>query len=271
MLGRSAPRLSAPRPGHLAGKRIAIKDNICVAGLPITHGGALAPDYVPEIDATVVTQIIEAGGEITGKTTCEWGCISGGSHAGLGSAPFPIRTTAVTLLVAHHLAVPSWSRPANRHGAWHRPGWVEYQVPASYCGVYGLKPTFGPVPYSGITSLEASIDHCGPITRTAGDNAILLDAIAGPDGLDERLGWAAHPLARSPRGRRARAAHRAPQRGFGTANTDPEVDEKVLAAARRLETLGASVEWVSVSWHLKGTAIWAPITHEGGYLTMWAS
>ena len=260
-----------PAAGPLAGKCIAIKDNVCVAGLPMAHGGALAPDYVPEIDATVVTRILEAGGEITGKTACEWGCISGGSHTSSGGpVPNPYNRHRTAGGSSSGSAVVVATGEADMALGTDQGGSI--RIPASYCGVYGLKPTFGLVPYSGIASLEASIDHCGPITRTVRDNAILLDAIAGPDGLDERPG---PPLA-SPctaalevgvRGLRIGLL----KEGFGAPNSHPEVDEKVLAAARRLESLGAAVQWVSVLWHLKGTAIWAPITHEGGYLTMWAS
>ena len=178
-----------PAAGPLAGKRIAIKDNICVAGLPMAHGGALSPGYVPEIDATVVTRILEAGGEITGKTTCEWGCISGGSHTSSGGpVPNPYNGHRTAGGSSSGSAVVVATGEADMALGTDQGGSI--RIPASYCGVYGLKPTFGLVPYSGIASLEASIDHCGPITRTVGDNAILLDAIAGPDGLDERLGWA---------------------------------------------------------------------------------
>ena len=213
---------------------------MCVAGLPMAHGGALSPGYVPEIDATVVTRILEAGGEITGKTTCEWGCISGGSHtSSSGPVPNPYNGNRTAGGSSSGSAVVVATGEADMALGTDQGGSI--RIPASYCGVYGLKPTFGLVPYSGIASLEASIDHCGPITRTAGDNAILLDAIAGPDGLDERLGWAlASPctaaLEAGVRGLRIGLL----KEGFGTANTDPEVDQKVLAAARRLETLGAS-------------------------------
>src|SRR5258708_17610769 len=66
--------------GLLSGKKIAIKDNICVAGVPMMNGSALLEGYVPEIDATVVTRILEAGGTIAGKAACEDLCFSGASH-----------------------------------------------------------------------------------------------------------------------------------------------------------------------------------------------
>src|SRR5207244_4439384 len=66
--------------GKLSGKRLAIKDNVCVAGVPLMSGSRLLEGYVPELDATIVTRILDAGGEIVGKAACEDLCLSGGSH-----------------------------------------------------------------------------------------------------------------------------------------------------------------------------------------------
>src|SRR6266851_7839041 len=73
--------------GVLAGKRVAVKDNICVAGVPMMNGSRVLEGYVPEVDATVVTRILDAGGTIVGKTVCEDLCFSGGSHT---SKPLPV-------------------------------------------------------------------------------------------------------------------------------------------------------------------------------------
>src|SRR5579859_3643985 len=69
----------APR-GPLSGRRIALKDNICLAGVPMTLGADVFDGYVPDVDATVVERILDAGGEIAGKAVCEYFCVSGGSH-----------------------------------------------------------------------------------------------------------------------------------------------------------------------------------------------
>ena len=74
--------------GVLAGKTVAVKDNICVAGVPMMNGSRVLEGYVPEIDATVVTRVLEAGGTITGKAACEDLCFSAGSHT---CATGPIR------------------------------------------------------------------------------------------------------------------------------------------------------------------------------------
>jgi amidase len=66
--------------GPLAGKRIVLKDNICLAGVPMMNGASTLEGYVPDVDATVATRILDAGGTIAGKAHCEYFCLSGGSH-----------------------------------------------------------------------------------------------------------------------------------------------------------------------------------------------
>ncbi|MBV9777759.1 MAG: amidase, partial [Acetobacteraceae bacterium] len=66
--------------GKLKGKRVALKDNICLAGVPMMNGASTLEGYVPDVDATVATRILDAGGTIVGKTVCEYFCFSGGSH-----------------------------------------------------------------------------------------------------------------------------------------------------------------------------------------------
>jgi amidase len=60
------------------------------------------------------------------------------------------------------------------------------RIPAAYCGIYGMKPTHGLVPYTGVFPIENTLDHTGPMTATVADNALLLEVLAGPDGLDPR-------------------------------------------------------------------------------------
>src|SRR5262249_53327331 len=171
--------------GKLAGRRVALKDNVCLAGAPMMVGAAIFDGYGREVDATVVTRILDAGGEIAGKAVCEYYCVSGGSH------------TAVTGPV-HNPRRPGYSAGGSSSGsaALVAAGDVDMaiggdqagsiRIPANHCGIVGLKPTFGLVPYTGIPPLEITIDTCGPMTANVRDNALLLDVIAGPDGLDSR-------------------------------------------------------------------------------------
>jgi amidase len=260
--------LKSKAEGPLSGRRVAIKDNICVAGVPMGNGGALPADYVPEVDATVVTRILDAGGEIAGKAACEFGCLSGSSHTGRdGPVHNPHRrgysaggssSGSAALVASGEVAM---ALGCDQGGS--------IRIPASYCGVYGLKPTFGLVPYTGIMTLDPSIDHCGPMTASVLDNALLLEVIAGSDGLDSRQRGVQRSSYTKELKRGLEGIRIAPlKEGFGGGDSDPAVEAKIRAAAEKLARLGASVEEVSIPWHLMGTAIWSAITHDGGFLSM---
>ena len=171
--------------GKLAGRRVALKDNICLAGVPMMVGAGFLDGSVPDLDATIVTRILDAGGEIAGKAVCEYYCVSGGSHT---SSTGPVQNPR-----KHgHTTGGSSSGSAALVAAGEVPMAIggdqagSIRIPASYCGIVGMKPTFGLVPYSGIGPLEITIDTAGPMTANVADNALLLEVIAGPDGLDSR-------------------------------------------------------------------------------------
>jgi amidase len=127
------------------------------------------------------------------------------------------------------------------------------RIPAAYCGVYGLKPTHGLVPYTGIFPIELTLDHTGPMTATVADNALLLEVLAGPDGLDPRqvnVATAAYTNALTGDARGLRIA--VVKEGFGHANSEPGVDALVRKGAATFRQLGAQVDEVSVPFHLAG-------------------
>jgi len=249
--------------GRLAGRTVALKDNVMLAGVPMMNGTRLLEGYVAEIDATVVTRILAAGGTIAGKAHCEGMCLSGGSHT---NATGPV----VNPRKPGHSAGGSSSGSAVLVAA----GAVDLAIggdqggsirmPASFCGVVGLKPTHGLVPYTGILPLEPTLDHVGPITRTVADNALLLEVIAGADGYDSRQ---CAPLVHSytamlvggVEGLRIGVL----REGFGLPSSEPDVDGAVRAAAATLAALGARVAEVSVPLHLLAGAALAPLMLEG--------
>lgn len=251
------------RRGKLSGKRVAIKDNVCVAGVPMMNGASILEGYVPEIDATVVTRMLDEGAEILGKAVCEYYCASGGSHTSAnGIVENPLvpghnaggSSSGSTALVMANIV--DMATGGDQGGS--------IRIPASYCGAVGLKPTHGLVPYTGIFAVELTVDHAGPITRTVADNALMLEVIAGPDGLDPRqTGVPAKPytqaLAHGVAGLRIGVV----PEGFGTAGAEAEVDARVREAAERLAQTGARVREVSVPLHAAGAAIWTPIFLEG--------
>ncbi|SFD52359.1 amidase [Bosea sp. CRIB-10] len=249
--------------GKLAGKLLAIKDNVCVAGVPMSNGTTILRGYVPEIDATIVARMLDAGGVILGKSTCEYYCASGGSHTSAdGAVENPAApgynaggsSSGSTALVA--AGIVDMATGGDQGGS--------IRIPASYCGVVGLKPTHGLVPYTGIFAVELTVDHAGPITRTVADNALMLEVIAGPDGVDPRQhGAPAQPYTQALNQSIAGLKVGIVPEGFGTAGAEREVDDRVRQAGDRLAEAGAQLLTVSVPLHGAGAAIWTPIFLEG--------
>src|SRR5712691_3478231 len=255
--------------GILAGKRIAIKDNVCVAGVPMMNGSSVLEGYVPEFDATIVTRILDAGGEIVGKAVCEHLCFSGGSHTS-DTGPVlnphdPKRSAGGSSSGSAALVV---ARECDMAIGGDQGGSI--RIPSSYSGAVGLKPTYGLVPYRGVFPIELTLDHTGPIARTAADCALLLEAIAGPDGLDPRQSGAVRTEAytkKLPGDARGLRIGFVPE-GFGWPNSEPDVDKMVLDAAQRLTRAGATVTEVSVPLHRDGIHIWNAIAVEGATMLM---
>jgi amidase len=254
--------------GKLKGKRVAIKDNVCVAGVPMMNGASTLEGYVPEIDATIVTRILDAGGTILGKSVCEYFCFSGGSHT---SSTGPV----------HNPRRQGYSAGGSSSGsaALIAAGEVDLaiggdqggsiRIPSAYCGVYGMKPTHGLVPYTGVMPIELTIDHTGPMSASVADNALLLEVLAGPDGLDPRQQGAAADRYTEALGRGAAGLRIAVVReGFGHPNSGPGVDAKVQRATEVLRGLGATVDELSIPMHRMGIPIWLPIAAEGATVQM---
>jgi amidase len=254
--------------GKLGGKRIALKDNICLAGVPMMNGASTMEGYVPDVDATVATRILDAGGTIVGKTVCEYFCFSGGSHT---SATGPVHNphrmgySAGGSSSGSAAVVAAGEAPMALGGD--QGGSI--RIPASFCGIYGMKPTHGLVPYTGIMPIELTLDHTGPMTATVEDNALLLEVLAGPDGLDPRQYGAVAKPYREALGKGAGGLRIAVvEEGFGHSQSTPQVDAVVREAAGRFSGLGASVDTISIPMHRDGSAIWLAIAAEGATMQM---
>ncbi|HEX2885961.1 amidase [Vineibacter terrae] len=254
--------------GRLKGKTVVLKDNIMLAGVPMMNGAATLEGYVPDIDATVVQRILDAGGTILGKAHCEFYCLSGGSHT---NATGPVHnphkmgysaggsSSGSAVLVA--LGEADMALGGDQGGS--------IRMPSSFCGTYGMKPTHGLVPYTGIMPIEIYVDHTGPMTANVADNALLLEVIAGTDGYDPRqYNVKTHPYTKMLEGGVKGMKIGVVKEGFEQANAEADVNDKVKAAAKKLEALGATVSEVSIPWHLLAPAIWMPIGIEGLTQTM---
>jgi len=259
-------RIEGAVDGVLKGKTVSFKDHIAVAGMPMSFGSFALEGFVPDFDATVVTRVLQAGGTIVGKN------VMNGLSGGFGTGG----------------AIGDYGRPLNPHnhehvtggsssgsGAALAAGQVDIsfggdqggsiRIPAAFCGIVGLKPTFGLVSHFGIGfGSDQSIDYTGPMARTVNDAAAALQATAGYDPYDPRstrdvptridvLGQ----LANGVTGLRIGVL----QEGFDDAQDD--VRDQVLAAVDVLAKAGASVSKVSIPAHHAIRTAQAALTGEG--------
>ena len=255
--------------GKLAGKTVAVKDNVCIAGVPMMNGASTLEGYVPDIDATIVTRMLDAGATIAGKVHCECFCFSGGSHTGAyGPVHNPLKRGYSAGGSSSGSAAVVAAGEVDMAIGGDQGGSI--RMPSSYCGIYGMKPTWGLVPYTGVMPIELTLDHAGPMTATVADNALLLEVLAGPDGLDPRQGQArgaaryTEALGQKVTGMRIGVL----RQGFEAANAEADVVAMVRKGADAFKRLGAAVEEVSIPMHPAAMAIWSAIAHEGATAQM---
>jgi amidase len=253
--------------GPLAGRRVAVKDNIAVAGVPMMNGSATIEGYVPRRDATVVTRLLDAGAIIAGKSVCEDLCFSGGSHTSrTGPVRNPWDRTRTAGGSSSGSAALVASGGADLALGGDQGGSV--RIPSSFCGTVGHKPTHGLVPYTGAFPIENTLDHLGPITRTVRDAALMLGVLAGPDGLDPRQpalppGAAGDYLAGLDAGVAGMRIGVVTE-GFGFPGlSQPESDAVVREAIGVLAAAGAEVSDVSIPWHRDLLHVWNVIATDG--------
>ncbi len=245
--------------GVLSGSRIALKDAIAIAGIPLTCGSRSLQGFVPQIDATVTDRVLRAGGEIVCITNMDDLAFSGGGDSGWYGPtlnPWDVTRTAGGSSSGSAAALFYDGIDAALGGD--QGGSI--RAPASWCGVIGLKPTHSLVSYVGITGIDQTFDHCGPLGRTTAVVAALLTAVAGPDPADprQREVHTADYVA---------AARDAPDRlhglrigvvaeGFGAGvGAEDETVAAVHETVIRLEALGATAVDVSLPAHLQAGGI----------------
>ncbi len=248
--------LPGAETGPLAGRRIGVKDNIAVAGVPVTNGSRTFA-YTPSEDAVVVERILDAGGRIVGKLNLDDFSASGfGDTSVFGPARNPLDPTRS----------PGGSSSGSSAAV--AAGLVEMalgvdqggsvRMPAAACGLVGLKPTHGLVPTFGLTHMAHTLDCIGPITRTVADAALLLSVIAGPDWRDPQ--WVrdvqvddyAAALGDGVAGLRVGVVSQA----LDAELSEPAVLRGVEAAAGALAGAEAEVEHVSVPLWSNAFSIW---------------
>tara|TARA_R110001599_G_scaffold86135_2_gene231212 strand:- start:385 stop:1896 length:1512 start_codon:yes stop_codon:yes gene_type:complete len=266
--------------GPLAGRTVALKDNIALAGIPMMNGSPIMEGFVPREDATVVTRLLDAGAHIIGKTAVPAFCFDGGGCTGYPE-PQPVNPHDHDRLAgasSNGSAVVVTNGEVDMALGGDQGGSI--RLPASWSGCYGIKGTHGLVPYTGIFPIEQTLDHVGPMARTAEDCARMLEVLVGSDGLDPRqydvrTAKYTETLSEDLTGIRIGIL----REGFGIAGaSEPDVDAAVREAISVLEKVGARASEVSVPMHNDGLALWSAIAFEGatelmvrgdGYGTNW--
>ncbi|OKL60920.1 hypothetical protein UA08_03183 [Talaromyces atroroseus] len=268
---------TAPKTDLLTGKTVCLKDNIAVAGVPCLLGTDTFQDWIPNTDATVVSRILDAGGTITGKAVCEnlsRGAVSATAATGPVHNPYAFGYSAggsssgTAALVAS--GATDMGIGCDQGGS--------IRIPASLCGLYGFKPTVGLVPYTGIASNDACLDFVGPMTTSCLDNALLLEAIAGVDGLDDRQSAGAPFPRQVPRYAQLLTETKEDgirgmrigilKEGLDLPGINPQVEKKFQDAMNVFRQLGAVVEDVHVPIHSQARTIIVVLSKMGNHIGM---
>jgi aspartyl-tRNA(Asn)/glutamyl-tRNA(Gln) amidotransferase subunit A len=231
----------------LHGIPLAVKDLFETAGVRTTTGALFFKDYVPVEDAIVVTRVRAAGAEIIGKTNTHeiaLGVTTVNPHFGTCRNPWDTARSPGGSSGGSAVAVATGMATA----ALGTDTGGSIRIPASLCGVVGLKPTYGRVSLRGVFPLSWNLDHAGPLARCVKDAALLLQVIAGYDEDDPHCAdvpvddYVSH-LEDGAAGLRIAVAG-----GPYTEACDPEVLEAVHAAAEVFGGLGATTSKVSVEY-----------------------
>lgn len=231
--------------GPLAGVPIAIKDNISVQGLPNSCGSRMLENYVPPFNAHVIEKLIEAGAVILGKTNMDefaMGSSTESSYFGPALNPWDLERVPGGSSGGSAAVVAAGEAPfalgSDTGGS--------IRCPASFCGVVGLKPTYGAVSRYGAVAYANSLEQIGPLANNVEDIAVLMDVIAGHDARDSTSVPEKKPdyqaaLKDDIKGLKIGV----PKEYFGE-GISPGVEKAVWGAIHHCEDLGASWEEVSM-------------------------
>ncbi|TEB16122.1 Glutamyl-tRNA(Gln) amidotransferase subunit A [Pelotomaculum sp. FP] len=229
----------------LAGIPVAIKDNMCLDGVRTTACSKILANFVPPYSATVVKRLDGAGATMLGKTNCdEFAMGSSTENSAFFVTRNPWDTERVpggssggsAAVIAAGEAICSLGSDTGG----------SIRLPASFCGVVGLKPTYGAVSRYGLIAFASSLDQIGPFTRDVSDCAAMLNVICGHDPLDSTSASYNMPdytgfLKNDVRGLKVGVP-----REYMAEGINPGVREVIEEALARLETLGAHVEYTTL-------------------------
>jgi aspartyl-tRNA(Asn)/glutamyl-tRNA(Gln) amidotransferase subunit A len=224
----------------LAGVPVALKDNLCTRGIPTTCGSRILEGYRPPYDAHVVERLREAGAVFAGKTNCDEFAMGSSTE---NSAYFPTKnpwdlervpggssggSAATVAALEAPLALGSDTGGSVRQ-------------PAAFCGVFGLKPTYGAVSRYGLVAFASSLDQIGPFARTARDTALLYNAICGRDPRDMTSRSEALPVPLEDLERGVKGMKLGIPRDLIGEGVNPEILASLEKVARTLGEEGAEI------------------------------
>jgi aspartyl-tRNA(Asn)/glutamyl-tRNA(Gln) amidotransferase subunit A len=236
--------------GALHGIPVAYKDIYDVQGLPTTAASRVTQGYVATEDCTVAARLRQAGAICLGKlNTLEF---ASGSMEVFGTARNPWHTEMVpggsssgsgTALAAHLIPGATGSDTGG-----------SVRNPASFCGIVGLKPTYGRISRAGIIPLSWSLDHAGPMARTVADTALLLQAMAGPDRRDASAALQPVPDFHAALDGKIRGLRLGVPSSYFFDEAAPEVVAAVRQAIEVMQQLGAVVYDVDLPYAAYGSS-----------------
>ena len=229
----------------LLGIPIAVKDNFLTRGLRTTCASKILGDFMPPYDATVIKHIRDAGAVITGKTNLDEFAMGSSAE---NSAFFPTRNPWNMERVPGGSSGGSAAAVAADQcvAALGTDTGGSIRQPAAFCGVVGLKPTYGRVSRYGIIAFASSMDQVGPITKDVRDCALMLEAIAGHDPADSTSTDRSVPRYSDALTGDVKGLRLGVPKEYFISGIAPEVEHAVRDAIRLLETNGAVVEEISL-------------------------
>ncbi|MCM8830297.1 MAG: Asp-tRNA(Asn)/Glu-tRNA(Gln) amidotransferase subunit GatA [Candidatus Omnitrophica bacterium] len=241
--------------GILSGVPVAIKDNICVKGLPATCASKILENFFPPYNATVIDKIKKQGAIIIGKTNMdEFAFGSSTENSAFGPTKNPLDLQRVpggssggsAAAVSANLCFAALGSDTGG----------SIRQPASFCGVVGLKPTYGRVSRYGLIAFASSLDQIGPITKDVRDTAIMMNVICGRDENDSTSVDVTVPDYTGFLNREVKGLKIGIPDEYFIEGTDRAVKDKIIEVVEKMEDMGMVIKKISLPHTQYGIAVY---------------